>query len=208
MKYMPELTEQQIRENHKLFDERLKLYKAKGLDFLRSREVVLKRAGSLQGGILDVGSGNGVMALSLAKAGYGLTSIDRDEEMLDKTALNLVYANLLHKAELHLMDACSLDFAENSFNNIFMVEALHHMDDIESVFSELDRVLFFGGKFVLADFNEKGMEIVKLVHASEGRKHERSFIGVDEAENWLGRNGYKTKRYEDECHWILIADKK
>ena len=128
--------------------------------------------------------------------------------MLRITALNLAYEKLLSKAELHVMDAYSLEFDEDSFNNVFMVEALHHMDEIEGIFSEIDRVLSKEGKLVLADFNRKGMEIVDLVHGHEGREHESSFIGRDKAESWLDRNGYKVKRHEDNCHWLLIAVKK
>ena len=82
------------------------------------------------------------------------------------------------------------------------------MDDIEGIFSEVERVLSKEGKLVLADFNKKGMEVVDLVHGHEGRKHERSLIGKGEAESWLYRKGYKIKKYEDKCHWILIAGKK
>ena len=208
MKYTPVLTSKQIEDNHKLFNERRNLYKEKGLDFLKSREFILEKAGPLQGNILDIGSGKGIMALALAKAGYSFISIDNDEEMLKITALNLAYENLLSRAELYVMDAYSLEFKENSFGNIFIAEALHHMDDISGVFSEVDRVLSPGGKLILADFNRKGMDIVDLVHGHEGRKHESSFIGKDEVERWLDRNGYKVKRYENKCHWILIADKK
>lgn len=208
MKYMPELTNRQIQDNRRLFDERRSLYKAKGLDFLKSREFILEKAGSLQGTILDIGSGKGIMALSLAKEGYSFTSMDKNEEMLNITALNLAYEDLLSKVELYVMDVYSLEFDENSFNNVFIVEALHHMDDIAGVFSEVDRVLSSEGKLVLADFNKKGMEIVDLVHSSEGNKHKSSPIGRNEAENWLDQNGYKVKRYEDKCHWVLIAYKK
>ncbi|MEA3490239.1 MAG: class I SAM-dependent methyltransferase [Candidatus Omnitrophota bacterium] len=207
MKYTPALTGKQIEDNHNLFEERRSVYKEKGLDFLKSREFILEKTGPLQGNILDIGSGKGIMALSLARAGYRFTSIDNDEEMLRITALNLAYEDLLLQAELYVMDAYSLEFGEKSFNNVFIVEALHHMDDIEGIFSEVDRVLSKDGKLVLADFNRDGMKIVDHVHGHEGREHRSSFIGKDEADSWLVRNGYKIRRYEDKCHWILIAGK-
>ncbi|MGD2278943.1 MAG: class I SAM-dependent methyltransferase [Candidatus Omnitrophota bacterium] len=208
MKYTPELTDKEIEDNHKLSEERRNLYKKKGLDFLRSRESILEKAGPLEGNILDIGSGKGIMALSLARAGYKFTSVDNNGEMLRLAALNLAYENLLSRAELHIMDAYSLEFDDDSFDNIFIIEALHHMDDIEKIFSEVDRVLSGKGKLVLADFNRKGMELVDLVHGREGRKHEASLIGRKEAENWLDRKGYTVKRYEDDHHWILITEKK
>ena len=207
MEYMSNLTSEQIRENNKVYAERQALYRGKGLNFLKSREFILDKTGTLTGNILDVGSGRGVMALALARAGHRVVSIDKNEEMLLTTALNLAYENLLDLAELHVMDAYSLEFSDGGFDNIFIVEALHHIEDIDGFFSEVDRVLSPQGKLVVADFNKKGMRIVDLVHGDEGNKHENSFVGEDEAKNWLDSNGYKVKSYEDACHWVLIAHK-
>jgi len=207
MKYTPQLTPAEIKDNHALFEERRAVYKEKGLDFLKSREFILEKAGSLKEPILDIGSGKGITALSLAKAGYRVTSIDNNEEMLLITALNLAYENLLPQAELHVMDAYSLEFSENSFDNIFMIEALHHFGEAEGIFSEIDRVLSAGGRLVLADFNKNGMRLVDGVHTAEGHEHESSSIGRDEASDWLHRAGYTVTAYEDPCHWLLIADK-
>jgi ubiquinone/menaquinone biosynthesis C-methylase UbiE len=207
MKYSPVLTDEQIQKNNDIFKKRQDLYRGKGLDFPKSREFILDKAGILTGDILDVGSGRGVMALALTRAGYRVVSIDKNEEMLMTTALNLAYENLLAMAELHIMDAYSLEFSDSGFNNVFIVEALHHITDIPGVFLEVDRVLSPGGKLVRSDFNKKGMGIIDLVHGSEGHKHENSFMGKDESENWLDRNGYKAKIYENECHWVLVAQK-
>ena len=208
MKYMPVLTDKQIEDNHKLFNERRTLYKEKGLDFLKNREFIFERVRPLKGNILDIGSGKGIMALSLARAGYSFTSVDNNEEMLKITALNLAYENLLSQAELHVMDAYSLEFKENSFDNVFMIEALHHMDDVERIFSEIDRVLRKNGQIILADFNKEGLRIVDHIHEREGHKHKTSFVGKNEADSCLARNRYGIEKYEDKCHWILIAEKR
>jgi ubiquinone/menaquinone biosynthesis C-methylase UbiE len=207
MKYKPVLTEKQIEDNHKIFYERYSLYRKKGLDFLKNREFILEKAGSLGGSILDIGSGKGIMALALAKAGYDLISVDKNEETLRIAELNLAYEKLLSKVDFYVMDAYSLVFDNESFNNVFMVEALHHMDDMNALFSEIDRVLSPRGKFVLADFNDKGMDIVDIIHRNEGRSHDSFSVGREEAINWLENKRYSLKRYEQECHWLLVADK-
>jgi 2-polyprenyl-3-methyl-5-hydroxy-6-metoxy-1,4-benzoquinol methylase len=208
MKYTPVLTFEKIQYNRDLFSERQALYRSRGLDLLKSRESMLDKAGALKGNILDIGSGRGIMALALARAGYNFVSIDNDEEMLETTALNLAYENLLSAAKLYAMDAYSLEFGEHYFNNIFTVEAIHHMYDVSGFFSEINRVLSPGGKVVMADFNEKGMGIIDAVHGAEGREHKRSPIGQAEAEGWFERSGYRSEKYQDECHWIIIAHKK
>jgi len=207
MRYVPELTDKEIKDNHDILEERLKVYREKGLDFLKTRELILNKTGPFRGKILDVGSGKGMMALFLAKAGYDLVSIDNDETMLRLTALNLAYEGLLSKVELHFMDAYSLQFDDNSFDNVTMVEALHHMDDIDGLLAEMDRVFSGRGKIILADFNKKGLEIVDHIHGRGGHSHRASSIGRDDADNWLKQNGYRTERYDDRCHWILIAGK-
>ncbi|MFC1480232.1 class I SAM-dependent methyltransferase [Candidatus Omnitrophota bacterium] len=205
---MPDLIDIEINDNHKCFKEKASIYKKSGLDFIESRKFILNKAGPLHGNILEIGSGKGNTAISLARAGYGLISVDNDEEMVRIAALNLAYEKLLPKVELYVMDAYSLEFKENSFNNIFIIEALHHMDDIDRIFSEVERVLSKEGKLILADFNNKGRKIIEDVHASEGRKHESSSISRNEAQKWLLDKGYNCKEYDDICHWVIIANKR
>ncbi len=207
MKYCPEFKDVELKENHKIFKNKQAYYKERGIDFDKNREFILEKAGRLKGSILEIGSGRGRTALSLTGAGYSIVSVDKDEAMLRVTALNLLYENLLEKAELHLMDAYSLDFKDKSFDNVFMIEALHHVDNIGGIFGEVDRVLKPCGKFIVADFNEKGMRVIDESHREEGGKHLNSLVGKEEAYNWLSSRGYKTESYDDLCHWVLIAEK-
>ena len=50
------------------------------------------------------------------------------------------------------MDGKSLTFANNSFRNVVIVNLFRHLDGIEKILSEADRVLIAGGKLILADF--------------------------------------------------------
>ncbi|MDP8299702.1 MAG: class I SAM-dependent methyltransferase [Candidatus Tantalella remota] len=207
MEFTTKATEKEIEDNHKLFEERQTFYKKKGLDFQKSREFLLEKTGRLEGSILEIGSGKGKTAITLVRAGYDIVSVDMNEEMLRGTALNLAYEKLLSKVKLYMMDAYSLEFKENSFNNVFIIEALHHIEDISGVFLETDRVLVKGGTLILSDFNENGMEIIDQAHRQEGNVHENSFVGKEAASSWLSSCGYKIRSYEDKCHWILIAGK-
>lgn len=202
------MTKADILDNRKVFEQRNSFYKDRGLDFQKSRRFILEKAGEPGAKILDIASGKGIMALALARAGYDLATVDRDEEMLRLTALNLAGEDLLEKARLFVMDAASLDFEDASFSCVFMVDALHHMEDIEKVFSEIDRVLEKGGKLVLADFNKRGMEIVEKAHRCEGKKHENKSLGEEDALRWLSANGYAVQSCRSDCHWVAVARKK
>ncbi len=205
--YIPELTRKEIEENYKCFSERVFLYKKRGLDFLKTREFILRIAGFLQGNILEVGTGTGYTALALAKAGYKFISIDRDKEALKTAALNLAYENVRLFVKFYVMDAKSSNFVNNSFSNIIIVNLFHHIDDIDKLLSEVDRVLCADGKLILADFNERGIRVVNSVHKSEGRIHEDFGISEDYVYSYLRSLGYEIKNYEDKYHWILIAKK-
>ena len=208
MKYVPKITDKEIEENYNLFEERQTFYKEKGLDFQKNRQFLFEKIGRLKGKILEIGPGKGKTAISLVRAGYDIVVIDTDEGMLKTTALNLAYKKLLGQVEFYIMDAYALEFQENSFSNIFMVEVLHHIENINGVFEEIDRVLTKGGIFILADFNENGMKIVDQVHKEAGNVHKNSFVGKETAKKWLIEHGYGIKEHEDTCQWAIVAKKR
>ncbi len=207
MQYIPELDKREIEDNHKHFNERISLYKSKGLDFIKSREFILEKAGSLSGSVLEIGAGTGYTTLFLAREGRDLTAIDADREALKKTALNLAYEDLRLKVKLYVMNAKVLAFDNSSFKNIICLNMLHHIDNADKIFLEMDRILCPDGKIILADFNKKGMGLVNSVHQQESRTHEDSGIGQDISHNYFYGLGYKVKSYEEEYHWVLIAEK-
>ena len=87
------------------------------------------------------------------------------------------------------------------------VNLLHHINGVNKMFLEIDRVLCANGKAVLADFNKKGMEIVNTMHKQEGRVHESSGVTRDSIYSYFHGLGYEIKDYEDKCHWLLVAKK-
>lgn len=208
MKYTPKLTDREIEDNHLVFMERISLYKKRGLDIIASRKFIIDKSYPLNGSILEIGTGNGYTTLALAKAGYEIISIDNDREALKKTALNLAYENILSQVTFFVMDANSLSFEDNSFNNVICINMLHHIDSPNKIFLEMDKVLRADGKLVLADFNQKGMEIVNSIHKQEGRTHKDSGIRGDYVYSYFHGLGYEIKKYADEHHWILIGKKK
>jgi ubiquinone/menaquinone biosynthesis C-methylase UbiE len=208
MKYVPKLTKKEIDENRGYFTERVNLYKSLGLDFADSRKFIIKKAQPLCDRILEVGSGNGYTSVALAKWGYRFISIDNDRESLRKTALNLAHEKLLSNVELHVMDGKNLSFDNGSFRSVIIVNLFHHIDKVNDILLEINRVLSAGGKAIMADFNKKGMEIINSVHEREGRTHEDSGVTKDYIHSYYKSLGYEIKEYKDRHHWALIARKK
>ncbi|MBL7084662.1 MAG: methyltransferase domain-containing protein [Candidatus Omnitrophica bacterium] len=208
MECFPKLNRKEIEQNHQHFSERVSLYKKRGLDFLKSREFILEKAENLKGNILEIGSGTGYTTLSLAKAGYEFASIDKDKEAFKTSALNLAYENLLSQVKFYIMDGKSLAFANNSFRNVVIVNLFHHINGVNKILSEADRVLRTAGKLILADFNRSGMEIVNSVHKAEGRIHENSGVTKDYVYSYFHKLGYEIESYDEECHWVLVGEKR
>jgi len=207
MKYTPHLTDKEIEDNHKLFAERAALFKENGYDLAQTRRFLLEKAQPLEGSILEIGSGRGHTALALAKAGYKVMSIDKDKESLKTAVMNLAYEKLLSNATFFIMDARAMDFLSGAFNNVIAVNLLHHIDEIDKVFVEMDRVLCAGGKLIIADFNEKGMNFINRIHKNEGRVHDDSGHGKDYCHSYFEGSGYKVDIYEETMFWVLAAKK-
>lgn len=206
-KYKPRLSHKEIEENHKRFTERISLYKGKGLSFAESRQFILEKACPLDGSILEIGTGTGYTTLALARTGYRCISIDTDREALKTASLNLVYENLLSNVEFYVMDGKSITFRDRSFRNVVCVNLFHHVNKVDKMLSEIDRVLCADGKAVLADFNKAGMEIVDTVHKQEKHMHENSNVTEDSICSYFRGLGYEVQDYEDKYHWLLIAKK-
>ncbi|MDP8257858.1 MAG: class I SAM-dependent methyltransferase [Candidatus Aadella gelida] len=207
MRYLPNLTDVDIRENHKIFKERLDVYKNEGLDFLANREYLLDKVGLAKSKVLDVGTGRGLTCLYLADAGHSVITVDIKDEMLKIAALNLAHKKLLSNVMLYKMDAYALDFENDSFGAVFIVEALHHIEDLNKMLREIDRVVISNSKLVLADFNEKGMFIVDKIHKREGNVHTNLSTGPEKPREWLMKHGYEVKLYDDVCQWVIVAIK-
>ncbi|MBN1872407.1 MAG: class I SAM-dependent methyltransferase [Candidatus Omnitrophica bacterium] len=207
MLYKPKLSRKEIEENHRIFEERVNIYKKRGMDFLKIRNFIIEKSMPLEGNILEIGTGTGHTALTLAKAGYKLTSIDRDKEVLKKAALNLAYEDLLPKVTLHVMDAKSLEFKNGSFNNVIAVNMFHHVNDIGDILDEMDRVAAPNGKIIVSDFTEKGMRVVDQVHNHEGNSHDYSRVAEEEVSKRLKELNYDTIQYEGDAQWLITAKK-
>jgi ubiquinone/menaquinone biosynthesis C-methylase UbiE len=205
MRYTPDISDIEIRQNHLVLEERALLFKREGLDFTKSREMLFEKTGVMAGRILEIGCGKGSTSLALARAGYFFTGIDNNEDMLKITAMNLAYYDLLGHADLRIMDTYAMEFGDKTFDSIVMVDALHHMEDTAGVLKGTDRVLAAGGKLFLMDFNDKGRRIVEKAHADEGREHDGCFSGKSEAREWLIDKRYDLEEHEEDCHWIIVA---
>lgn len=89
----------------------------------------IQRHAPLQGRILDVGCGNGIFTIRLAKSGADVIGLDSSPALLRQNP----HARLIRG------DATTLPFADGSFDCVFEANVLHHIRERETVIREMAR---------------------------------------------------------------------
>jgi len=122
------------------------------------------------GRILDVGSGRGWMAVSLAKSGYKVVTI---EEHVEFQAGAKELARILgvdETIEFKVGSITGLSFDNESFDGVVSYLTLHHTADIESAVEKMIVLCKKGGKILLVELTKAGMEKVSKGHTNHIHK--------------------------------------
>src|SRR5271168_5217373 len=115
--------------------------------------------------ILDIGSGHESCALSLAKRGAQVTSIDISPELIEGCRKRAGANDLVAKFEV--MNACALEFGNASFHTVIAARTVHHLPNIAEFCQEAHRFLKPGGVLLLLEpqkynpFVEFGRRFIK-----------------------------------------------
>ncbi len=99
------------------------------------------------GDVLDVASGDGVLAELLARHARKVTCVDVSHTVIEAARKRLrEYDNVdFHEGDMH-----DLPFPDKSFNQVFVMHALPYTKRPETVIQQAARVLRPGGKLILA----------------------------------------------------------
>ncbi len=162
-----------------------------------SKTDVMREVASLpvRGNLLDVGGGTGRVASAI-------------RGLVDEIIVADVSLGMLRKAPLSaLKPVCggseSLPFADNFFERVIMVDALHHVLNHAHTAREMFRVLKPGGVLVIEEPDIRTFG-VKLIAIAEKLLLMRShFLAPDEIVK-LFSSGEKQIKTEDGTAWIII----
>lgn len=101
--------------------------------------------------VLDVGCGTGNFSIKLAKMGCEVVGVDVSTEMLKIAREKARSENL--KIEFLEMDACDLDFEDETFDGVFSMATLEFIYDHQKAIDEMFRVLKKGGRLLIGTIN-------------------------------------------------------
>lgn len=115
--------------------------------------------------ILDIGSGHGNTALNLARMGARVTSIDIAPKLIEGCKHRAILHNL--EIDFRVMDACELNFDEETFDIILGFRTIHHLPNLKQFYFAAHRCLKKGGYLLVVEpqkynpFVEFGRRFIK-----------------------------------------------
>ena len=183
------LTANELEQRKQVNQKRRAAFVALGHDGARAAALVLDAVGPLEGPVLDLGSGMGVMARELARRGLEVESIDVSAEDQEVAASLTEGTGLESRVRFTPADGAALPFPDSAFASAVSFNVLHHLTDGASVLREVVRVVRPGGALLLVDFSKEGFEFAGRVLAEEGGVHPEGPVTLDWARGFLGGLG-------------------
>ncbi|HMP90605.1 MAG TPA: metalloregulator ArsR/SmtB family transcription factor [Kiritimatiellia bacterium] len=120
--------------------------------------------------VVDLGAGEGELALLLARFAKSVTAVDQSKSMLKEVSSRAAAAGLGNVVRVCEGDLEALPLQDNIADAVFLSQALHHAAQPPVALMEATRILRHGGKLIVLD----------LV------KHDQDWVRDQWADQWLG----------------------
>jgi ArsR family transcriptional regulator len=129
--------------------------------------------------VADLGCGEGALTLLLARFAKKVVAFDQSAKMLALVAEKAIEQNLRERLDLREGNLENLDFSNETFDALFLSQALHHTANPEAVVRSAAAGLKSGGQMILLD----------LV------RHEHEWAREEWADQWLGFDPLETREW-------------
>ncbi len=117
-----------------------------------------------QASAVDLGTGTGVVACTLAKFGCRVRAIDHSAEMLAIAQQRAKSDGVDGRIDFDLGDGEKLPYADNSFDAATIQGVLHHLPDNGPLLREAYRVLRADGELYISEPCDEGTAISKFLN--------------------------------------------
>jgi len=115
--------------------------------------------------ILDVGTGNGRMAISLALFGYSVLTGEPEDDFSEYAKRDWLKSakdvNVEHLITFNAFDAEKMPFEDNEFDGIFIMGALHHIKNINLALKECIRIVKPKGFLCIIEPTKSGIKTIR-----------------------------------------------
>ncbi|MEQ8926495.1 MAG: class I SAM-dependent methyltransferase [Fulvivirga sp.] len=162
-------------------------YKA-GVEYKKIKDWLVD-LGLTQGRVLDIGSGNGISAISFALDGYEVTAVEPDpSDTVGAGAINALKDHYqLQNLKVYESFAEDIGFDSKSFDLVFVRQALHHANDLNKFVAECQRVL-----------SEGGIMMTIRDHVIYDERDKEWFLEMHPLHKFYGgENAYRSDEYEE-----------
>jgi 2-polyprenyl-3-methyl-5-hydroxy-6-metoxy-1,4-benzoquinol methylase len=122
--------------------------------------------------LLDLGCGVGIDAVRFAQDGARITGVDISERAIGLARTNFEQHGLT--ADLHVMDAEHLEFADESFDVVYAHGILPYSKDFYAIVREIHRVLRPGGEAILQTYHKPSWMYLLWKTVKVGLEHQRA----------------------------------
>lgn len=162
---------------------------------------VIKKWGSVEPTILDVGSGTGRLAVEVARAvpGAQLVGIDLSEAAIQVGMENAEAGQVGSRVSFERGDAENMPFQDRMFDVVISSNTLHLVKHPVKMFDEIQRVLSPKGKFLISDFRRSWLAIFV--------GHFRASYAPHEVEELLRKSELSNWEVQDRFFWLTIISK-
>ncbi len=137
--------------------------------------------------VADLGCGEGVLTLLLARFADKVVAFDQSEKMLALVAEKAHEQKVGESLDLRVGNLEDLDLSGEAFDALFLSQALHHTSNPEKVIRSAAQGLKAGGQMVILD-------LVRHEHEWAREEWADQWLGFDplETREWLAGAGLKT----------------
>jgi ubiquinone/menaquinone biosynthesis C-methylase UbiE len=141
--------------------------------------------------VVDLGAGEGDLALLLARFAGSVTAVDQSPAMLKQVKERAASAGLGHVVHVCEADFEALPLEDGSVDAVMLSQALHHAAQPAKAMSEAARILRPGGRLIVLDLLRHDQDWVREQWADQ-------WLGFEESElkAWMAKSGLTDVRLD------------